>query len=535
MKIKVIKMFPKNIFALVLLSTSLITNAQSQSTQGNFDRALQIIKNVYVDTVNEKKLSDAALKAMIKELDPHSVYIPAEEMKETNEPLVGKFEGIGIQFNIHEDTILVTQTISGGPSEKLGIRAGDRIVKIDSLNVANIKITNNDVLKKLRGNKGTKVTVSIFRRDQVDLLDYVITRDQIPLFSVDAAYVVAPQIGYIKISRFADSTVDEFIKALDKLKAKGITSLILDLQSNGGGYLNRAVGLADEFLGEGKKSVFTRGRVSPPEEFIATAKGGWEKGKLAILIDESSASASEIVTGAVQDWDRGLVVGRRSFGKGLVQKTYLLNDGGGLRITIAHYYTPSGRNIQKPYTLGDDEDYDLDFSNRLKHGELFYKDSIHFADSTNYYTNSKRIVKGGGGIMPDVFVPLDTSSNSQFYTDLLRKNVLNDFTITYTDRHRNELKSKYADVISFKSGFILDDNIMNDFLAAGEKAGVKTDSIGLKTSGKQLRLQLKALIARNLWDTGAYMEVINDINHALQKAIEVIQDKTFEKMKIASK
>ncbi len=535
MKITVYRMMKKIIISTLLLISPILAKSQSQNSVSKLDRALEVIKSVYVDTVNEKKLTDAALKAMIKELDPHSVYIPSEEMRETNEPLVGKFDGIGVQFNIHDDTILVTQTIPGGPSEKLGIRAGDRIVKIDSINVTNIKITNSDVLKKLRGNKGTKVTVSIFRRDNTDLLDYVITRDQIPLFSVDAAYVVAPQIGYIKISRFADSTVDEFIRALDKLKAQGITSLILDLQSNGGGYLNRAVGLADEFLGEGKKSVFTRGRISPPEDFIATSKGGWEKGKVAVLIDESSASASEIVTGAVQDWDRGLVIGRRSFGKGLVQKTYLLQDGAGLRITIAHYYTPSGRCIQKPYSLGDDEDYDLDFSNRLKQGELFYKDSIHFSDTTSYFTNSKRVVRGGGGIMPDVFVPLDTSSNSQFYTDLLRKNVLNDFTITFTDRHRKELKSKYDDVTSFRSGFNIDDSIMKDFLEAGEKAGVKIDSIGLKTSNSQLRLQIKALIARNLWDTSAYMQVINDINHALQKAIEVIQDKTFEKMKIASK
>ena len=525
----------KVVLSATMLISPVLLHAQSQYSQNKLDYALQVIKQVYVDTVNEKKVTDAALRAMIKELDPHSVYIPIEEMREMNEPLVGKFEGIGIQFNIHEDTILVTQTISGGPSEKLGLRAGDRIVKIDGNNVTNIKITNNDVLKKLRGDKGTKVTVSIFRRDQADLLDYLITRDQIPLFSVDAAYVVAPQIGYIKISRFADSTVDEFIAALDKLKKQGITSLILDLQNNGGGYLNRAVGLADEFLDAGKKIVFTRGRVSPPEDYIATSKGGWEKGKVAVLIDESSASASEIVTGAIQDWDRGLVIGRRSFGKGLVQKPYQLQDGSALRLTIAHYYTPSGRCIQKPYTLGDEEDYDLDFTNRFKHGELFYKDSIHFLDTTNYFTNSKRVVRGGGGIMPDVFVPLDTTSNSQFYTDLLRKNVLNDFTITYTDNHRKDLKGKYADVSAFRTGFTIDDQIMNDFLSAADKAGVKKDSLGLKTSGSLIRLQVKALIARNLWDTNAYMFVINDINNALQKAIEAINDKTFEKMKIASK
>ncbi len=533
MKIKVEKVLSVIALSAILISSSL--KSFSQGSAGKLDYAMQVIKAVYVDTVDEKKITDASLRAMIKELDPHSVYIPVEEMREMNEPLVGKFEGIGIQFNIHEDTIMVTQTIPGGPSEKLGIRAGDRIVKIDGNAVTNIKITNNDVLKKLRGDKGTKVNVSIYRRGQAELLDYLITRDQIPLFSLDASYIVAPGIGYIKISRFADSTVDEFKKALDNLKSKGITSLILDLQSNGGGYLNRAVGLSDEFLSEGKKIVYTRGRVSPPEDYISTAAGGWEKGKIAVLIDESSASASEIVTGAIQDWDRGLVIGRRSFGKGLVQKPYQLPDGSALRLTIAHYYTPSGRCIQKPYQLGDEEDYDMDFSNRLKHGELFYADSIHFDDTTTYYTNSKRVVRGGGGIMPDVFVPLDTTSNSQFYTDLLRKNVLNDFTLSYVDNHRNELRSRYPNIESFKSGFVLDDKMWNDFLALGEKAGVKKDTAGINISGKIIKLQLKALIARNMWDTSAYMQVINDVNYALQKAIEAIKDNTFERLKIAAK
>ncbi len=524
----------KSVFVLVVILILSTFNGISQGTSGKLDYAMQVIKAVYVDSVDEKKITDASLRAMIKELDPHSVYIPVEEMREMNEPLVGKFEGIGIQFNIHEDTIMVTQTIPGGPSEKLGIRAGDRIVKIDGNNAANIKITNNDVLKKLRGDKGTKVTVGIYRRGNSELLDYEITRDQIPLFSMDAAYVVSPGIGYIKISRFADSTVDEFKKALEDLKAKGITSLILDLQSNGGGYLNRAVGLADEFLGEGKKIVYTRGRVSPPEDYISTSTGGWEKGKIAVLIDESSASASEIVTGAIQDWDRGLVIGRRSFGKGLVQKPYQLPDGSAMRLTIAHYYTPSGRCIQKPYQLGDEEDYDMDFSNRLKHGELFYSDSIHYSDTTTYYTNAKRVVRGGGGIMPDVFVPLDTSSNSQFYTELLRKNVLNEFTLSYVDNHRSDLRSKYPDITAFKKGFILDEKMWNDFLAKGEKEGVKRDTAGMRTSERLIKLQLKALIARNMWDTSAYMQVINDVNNALQKAIEAIKDNTFERLKIAA-
>lgn len=521
---------------IVGLFCALFMNASAQLVQpSKLDYALEIIKYYYVDTVNDKKLTEEAMKAMIKELDPHSVYIPLEEMREMNEPLVGKFEGVGIQFNIHNDTIMVTQPIPGGPSDKLGIRAGDRIVKIDDQNVAGIKITNNDVLKKLRGDKGTKVKVAIYRRSLPDLVEYTITRDQIPLFSVDAAYVVAPQVGYIKISRFADSTVEEFKKALEKLKAQGITSLILDLQGNGGGYLNRAVELADEFLSDGKKIVFTRGRNSPSEDYTSTTTGGWEKGKVAVLIDESSASASEIVSGAIQDWDRGLIIGRRSFGKGLVQKPYQLPDGSVIRLTVAHYYTPSGRCIQKPYELGDEDDYEMDLNNRYKHGELFNADSIHFADTTRYFTNAKRVVKGGGGIMPDVFVPLDTTLSSMYYSDLLRKGALNDFTLTYTDNNRNQLLKDYPNISAFREKFHPEGAFINEFLSFAGKQDVKFDSTGYKLSGPLILLQLKALVARNLWDTDAYFEVINDLNLALQKSIEAIHDNTFEKLKLAGK
>ncbi|MBK6445348.1 MAG: S41 family peptidase [Bacteroidetes bacterium] len=531
--------FITRLFSIAMLAFLFFGQNHSASAQAiqptKMDYALEIIKYYYVDTVNDSKLTEEALKAMIKELDPHSVYIPLDEMRAMNEPLVGKFEGVGIQFNIHDDTIMVTQTIPGGPSEKLGIRAGDRIVIINDTNVASSKITNNDVLKKLRGDKGTKVKVAIFRRGSAELIEYVITRDQIPLFSVDASYMVKPQIGYIKISRFADSTVDEFKKALKSLKEQGATSLILDLQNNGGGYLNRAVELSDEFLSEGKKIVFTRGRNSPSEDFTSTTTGGWEKGKLAILIDETSASASEIVSGAIQDWDRGLIIGRRSFGKGLVQKPFQLPDGSVIRLTVAHYYTPSGRCIQKPYELGDEDEYDSDLNNRFKHGELFSSDSIHFADSTKYFTNAKRVVKGGGGIMPDVFVPLDTTMGSTYYSNLLRKGALNDFTLTYTDNNRAQLKANYPTIQVFTEKFKIEQKFMDDFIAFGEKQGVPMDTAGYKNSGPLIRLQLKALLARNLWDTDAYFEVINDINGALQKAIEAIQNNTFEKMKLADK
>ncbi len=508
------------------------TYAQSTGAR-KMETLLQIIQYAYVDTVNEEQLTEEAIRAMLKDLDPHSVYIPASELRDMNEPLVGKFEGIGIQFNILEDTILVTQTIPGGPSEKIGIRAGDRIVKIDGQNVANIKITNNDVMKQLRGDKGTKVTVSIFRRGENDLMDFEITRDKIPLFSIDASYMSGPETGYIKISRFADNTVEEFKEAMARLKSQGMKSLILDLSNNGGGYLNRAVELADEFLTDNKRIVYTEGRNQPRQEYYSSAIGGFEKGKLIVLIDESSASASEIVSGAIQDWDRGLIIGRRSFAKGLVQKPFPLPDGSAVRLTIARYYTPSGRCIQKSYEEGDDA-YDLDITNRYKHGELYSADSIKFADSLKFFTNARRVVYGGGGIMPDIFVPLDTSMNSRYHSDLIRKSVLYEFALSYTDRNRKKLLSDYSDITAFKNKFRTSNELIEEAIAYGEKKGVPRDSVGLKTSYELMRIQLAALIARDLWDTNAYWQMINQINHFYIKAMECLKDDTFDRMKIAN-
>lgn len=512
-----------------------LNTTQSSGQAGKVGAMLQLLKDFYVDTLNESMLTESAVKAMVKELDPHSLYMPADEVKAINEPLVGKFDGIGIQFNILNDTILVTQTIPGGPSEKLGILAGDRIVKIDGNAFTNIKIRTIDVMKKLRGDKGTKVNVSIYRRSVPDLLDYTITRDKIPLYSVDATYMVTSDIGYIKVSRFAESTADEFKASLAKLKAKGMKSLIVDLQDNGGGYLNIAVQMADVFLGANKKIVYTRGRTSMPEDYVANDGGEFEKGKLAILINESSASASEIVSGAVQDWDRGLVIGRRSFGKGLVQKAFPLNDGSAVRLTVAKYYTPSGRCIQKPYEKGDEEDYDMDISNRYKHGELSNADSIHFADTMKYYTNIKRVVYGGGGIMPDVFTPLDTTMTSRYLTDIQRKGLANEYTLAYADDNRKTLLAKYPAIAEFKKGFDTDKKYMDDFVAFAAKREVPLDTAGYKTSEAFLKLYMKALIARDLYDTNAYFEIINDINQPLTKAVEAIQNNTFEKLKIAYK
>jgi carboxyl-terminal processing protease len=508
--------------------------AQISPTAEKFDALMSMINYAYVDSIDEKKISDDAIRNLLKELDPHSIYIPAEELKEVNEPLVGNFDGIGVQFSILEDTIMITQTISGGPSEKLGLRAGDRIVKIDGSSVANIGIKNNDVLKKLRGTKGTKVKVEVYRRGINELIPFTITRDKIPLYSVDAAYMVTPTIGYIKISRFADSTVEEFKQALEKLKAQHVESLIMDLTDNGGGYLNRAIELADEYLSNGKEVVYTVGRNNPRQDNYSTSVGGFEKGKVVVLVNESSASASEIVSGALQDWDRALIVGRRTFAKGLVQKPFPLPDGSAVRLTIARYYTPSGRCIQKHYEPGD-ENYDMDISNRYQHGELYSADSIKFIDSLKCKTMGGRVVYGGGGIMPDVFVPLDTSMSSKYYDELRRNGTINDFTLNYVDEHRAELLSKYKDVYQFKDNFKISSSFLEDFVAYAEKKNIKRDNAGLKTSERLITTQMKALIARDLWDTNAYYVVINDINVFLVKALQCLQDDTFKKMKVNDK
>lgn len=523
--------YKKQCIIALLILCSVQALAQSIHAQ-KIISLLNIIQFAYVDTVNEKKLSEDAIRAILKDLDPHSTYIPAEEAKEAEEPLLGKFEGIGIQFNILEDTIFVTNTIPGGPSEKVGILAGDRIVKIEGQNVAGVKITNNDVLKKLRGDKGTRVTVSILRRNTPDLIDFTITRDKIPLFTVDAAYMIDKNTAYIKINRFAEGTVDEFREAMNKLRPKNPENLILDLTGNGGGYLNRAVDLADEFLSERKRIVYTQGINNPMKEYYSTAAGNWEKGKLVIMIDEASASASEIVSGAVQDWDRGLIVGRRSFGKGLVQNPFRLVDGSMVRLTVARYYTPTGRSIQKPYN--SDEDYSLEIINRYKRGETVSADSIKFIDSLKYYTNSNRVVYGGGGIMPDIFVPADTGRFTNYYREVQRKGLINEFALTYVDNRRKALLAKYPDVTVFRQQFETDSLFMKQFYDYAEKKGVPLKDEDKKVPQDILAFQLKALIARDLWNIEAYYRIINDINPIYKRAIESFYDGSFERMKIAS-
>ena len=498
-----------------------------------FQEVMMRINSEYVDKPDDAKLTQAAIEGMLKELDPHSVFIPASELKASTEELQGNFEGIGIEFNILNDTIFVVTPISGGPSEKLGIRAGDKIIKIDGKNVAGVKYKESDVFKHLRGAKGTDVTVSILRSGNPGLLDFKITRDKIPIYSIDASYMASPGIGYIKISRFGSTTADEFSSAFEKLQKQGMTSLVLDLRGNPGGYLNIAIDIASEFIPKGKLIVYTEGRASEKAVYNSKDYSPF-KGKVAVLIDEGSASASEIVTGALQDWDRALVIGRRSFGKGLVQQQYPLSDGSALRLTIARYYTPSGRCIQKSYKNGV-EDYYQDFAKRYKSGELENKDSIKVIDSLKYYTNNHRAVYGGGGIVPDVFVPLDTSENSTYLIKLLNKGVFNQYVLTYTDKHRTELTGKYPDFATFDKSFVTDNSFINDFVKYGEKSGVKKDEKAMAISGSFIKNELKALVARQLFQNDGFYQVVNETNNVYLKAIQSIKDNSFEKDGIVSK
>jgi carboxyl-terminal processing protease len=525
----------RSFLTITLALLSLFAFAQKPVSNNQLEKlqsVIQIINYAYVDTVSQEKLIEHAIVGMLDQLDPHSVYISKEEVREMNEPLEGNFEGIGIQFNILRDTITVVATIPGGPSEKLGIMAGDKIVKIEGQNVAGTGIKNNDVLKKLRGNKGTRVSVSIMRQNDTKLLDYTITRDKIPIFSVDATYMATPTVGYIKLNRFAQTTMEEFRASLKKLKEAGMKDLILDLSDNGGGYLNTAIDLADEFLEDRKLIVYTQGVYSPKQMSYATSRGDFEKGKLVVLINENSASASEIVSGAVQDWDRGIVIGRRSFGKGLVQKPFSLPDGSMIRLTTAKYYTPIGRNIQKPYEKGHEEYY-KDIYNRFKHGELVNKDSINLPDSLKFYTPNKRLVFGGGGIMPDIFIPLDTTKLNDYHTDLLRKGTMNKFSFDYVNKNRQALLKTYPKVDDFKKNFKLDKKIFDDLIATAEKDSIKRNEKQLDVARSLIETEIRSLIARDLYNNEAFYEVYNETNPSYQKALEVLRDNSFfKKLKI---
>jgi carboxyl-terminal processing protease len=520
---------PLVVFILLSVTVSGQNNKQDLSGVRKYNSLMQMIKYAYVDTVNESKLVEKAIVETLKELDPHSMYISKKDLQRANEELVGNFEGIGVQFEILRDTINIVHPIPGGPSERLGILSGDKIIKIESENVTGKKITNQFVFDRLRGKKGTKVNVSIYRSGKKDLLDFTIVRDKIPINSIDAAYIIEPGIGYINLTRFSSTSMKEFTDAMAKLKEQGIKSLILDLRNNGGGYMNTAIELADQFLEARKLIVYTQGRTSAREDYYSTDKGIFEKGKLVIMINENSASASEIVSGAIQDLDRGIIVGRRSFGKGLVQRPFQLPDSSEVRLTTARYYTPSGRCIQKPYSEGVDKYYE-DFSTRLKHGEMENSDSIKFPDSLKFHTSKGRIVYGGGGIMPDVFIPLDTTAFTDYYFNLRRKNVLNLYTADYVDKNRKELQKKYPDFDLFDKKFIIDSDFMKDFLSMAEKQGVKMNEKEYGLSETLIKSQIKSLVAEKLWDVNASYKIINREDHEVQKAIGVIKnDALFDK------
>ncbi len=525
--------FSDALLKIIFFSFFSFFNFLPLQAQNNFDvgaksslRKLQLaemaISRLYVDTVNEESLVENGIRGMLEKLDPHSSYTTARETKAMNESLNGSFEGIGVQFNMQEDTLIVIQTVTNGPSEKVGIQAGDRIIAVNDTAIAGVKMSKEEIMKRLRGPKGTKVRLTIIRRGIGERLTFVVTRAKIPVKTLDAWYMISPGIGYIRIGSFGATTYDEFMKAVNDLRAKGMNDLVLDLEDNGGGYLQAAVQVANEFLQRGDLIVYTEGRRFPRQDYKAQGNGKLRSGNVTVLVNEFTASAAEIVTGALQDQDRALVVGRRSFGKGLVQRPIDFPDGSMMRLTIAHYYTPSGRCIQKFYKKGDRKDYEMELDQRYKHGELYSADSIHFADSLKFYTLRRhRIVYGGGGIMPDVFVPLDTTLITPYHRKLAAKGIVISANLRYVDNNRKQLKRRYPDFQSFLNGFEVPRALIDEIVAEGKKQKVEPkDEAEMKQTLPYLRTQLKALIARDLWDMSEYFQIINIQNPILQKALE---------------
>lgn len=484
-----------------------------------------IVNNLYVDNVDEEKIVENAVRGILENLDPHSSYSTKEETTSSQETMQGSFSGIGIQFNMQKDTLYVVQTIAGGPSEKVGILPGDRFIAVDDSIIAGRKLKNTDIMKRLRGPKGTKVNIKVKRGSNAELLEFRITRDDIPLNSIDAVYMADGKTGYIRLSRFAATSYKEFKDAITKLKKQGMQQLILDLTDNGGGYMQIAAQIANEMLNRGNLIVYTQGRKSPRQNLNADGSGTFRTQKVVVMINQFSASASEILSGAVQDWDRGVVVGRRSFGKGLVQREFLLPDSSSFRLTIARYYTPSGRNIQKPYVKGDREDYDKDIIDRYNHGELQSADSIHFADSLKYTTlRLHRTVYGGGGIMPDVFVPLDTTQYTDYHRRLVAKGIIPQFALRYVDKNRADLKARYPDAQKFIKEFTVTDEMLNNLVDAGKAEKVDFDKSQFAKSKEMLRTFVKAAIANDLFSTGAYFQIVNEQNDIYKEALSIIND-----------
>lgn len=508
-----------------LAPASLSTQNIFTIRQDNYNKISDILNYVsqdYVDSVDRNKLEEHAIDGILKELDPHSSYISAEEFNAINDPLAGNFEGIGIQFRIIKDTINVIQPIVGGPSIKVGLRAGDRIVKIEDTIVASVGITNSDAIKKLKGKKGTKVNIDVYRRGVNKLLNFTITRDMIPTYSLDFKYMFDDKIGYIKLSKFSATTYDEFSEAMKELLDRGMEKLILDLRGNVGGYLQIAIKLADEFLKEGKLIVYTEGNSRPRNYAYATKTGMFENNEVVVLIDEGSASASEIIAGAIQDNDRGLIIGKRSFGKGLVQEQLNFPDGSALRLTVARYHTPTGRCIQRPYENGF-EDYNHDFYYRIVNGELENADSIHFDDSLKYTTPKGKIVYGGGGIMPDIYVPLKSDENDEYFYSLTGKGLIFQFAFDYADKNRQDL-NQYKTFDNFNKEFQITNDLFNNLITYAETKGIKENKKTINKSKEKIQILFKAYIGRNIYDNESFYPLYHKIDNGFLKAVEVLSD-----------
>ena len=506
---------------LLLVGNKQVSNSLlpiGNKTYNKLGDVLDYIVQDYVDTVNLTALETVAVRGMLEELDPHSIYITEEEFHDVNDPLLGSFEGIGISFRIEKDTITVINPIPGGPSEKVGLMAGDRIVNIDDTLVAGIGITNNDAIRKLKGKKGTKVKVSNYRRGVPELIDFIITRDVIPTYSLDIAYMVDKNIGYIKLNKFSATTYDEFKKSAMQLKDNGMSKLILDLRGNPGGYLQAAIDISDEFLEDGKLIVYTEGKNRTRRHAFATEAGDFEELDIAVLIDESSASASEIVAGALQDNDKGTIIGRRSFGKGLVQEQINLPDGSAIRLTVSRYYTPTGRCIQRHYENGDAESYYEEYYHRYLNGEMQSKDSIHFHDSLKYTTPLGKTVYGGGGIMPDIYVPMITDSIHTYYNILANKGLIFQFAFDYTDRNRPRL-NEFTDFDSFNKEFRMDNNTYLELVAYADEKGIKQVDYDVEISKEKIKSLFRAFVGRNVLDEKGFYPIYHSIDTTFNRAV----------------
>lgn len=481
----------------------------------------------YVDTVNIDALTEIGIKAMLKELDPHSTYLTPREVKEMTEGLDGSFEGIGVRYQMENDTLLVINTVTGGPSEKVGILAGDRIIMVNDSTIAGQKYNTTEIQRRLRGPKGSQVKLGINRPGENELLWFNVKRDKIPVYSVDASYMASPTVGYIRIARFGQTTPNEVEKAMDKLSKQGMTDIIIDLQANGGGYLNSAVDLANLFLPAGQLVVYTNGRADGRRDFVTRPFTRHFKGRVVVLIDEQSASASEIFAGCMQDLDRGVIVGRRSFAKGLVQSPVRLANGGMVRLTVSHYYTPSGRCIQKPYTKGDQKSYQEDLVNRMNRGELVSADSIHLADSLRFFTRNGRVVYGGGGILPDVFVPLDTTRLSKAHRAVIAKGSINRYMVKYFRTHQQKIHKQYPTAEKFidpVKGFTLTDDIVQGVLDQARQDSVQSDSLETLLHNDLFRLQVKAYLANDLYESGVYTQIMNASSQIVNRGVEILAD-----------